>query len=149
MSKTNSRLHRRIFNVCEILDYSTLFIQLQAAPCVGHQILPKRSLHLEIPIWRDPSFSEFLKGGILYFGIPIWRDHTFQKFWKTHLFRRLLAIFLSCFLPFHGQFVCEMPLLQKKRLIWPSLAVRAPIVNFRHIWGVTTSCNVNRQRKNT
>ena len=37
-----------------------------------------------------------------------------RRGWKKHLFWRVFLGFLSCFLPFHRQFVCEMPLLQKK-----------------------------------
>ena len=37
-----------------------------------------------------------------------------RRGWKKHLFWRVFLGFLSCFLLFHRQFVCEMPLLQKK-----------------------------------
>ena len=37
-----------------------------------------------------------------------------RRGWKNHLFWRVFASFLSCFLLFHGPFVCRMPFLQKK-----------------------------------
>ena len=69
-------------------------------------------LHLGIPIWRGPSIWEFLFGGSLISGILK----------KNTLFLRFLAGFFYCSLLFHQQFVCEMPLLQKKivHLTFPS-----------------------------
>ena len=61
-------------------------------------------LHLDFCFCLDPSIWEFLFGGI-----PHFRNSE-----KPTFFLKVFGWFFYCFLLFHQQFVCEMPLLQKK-----------------------------------
>ena len=105
---TNSKLHRRILMFAAYVKYWTIY----------HFSHSCKQRHLLAICLSDPSFSYFRFGGIPPFCNSYLEGSLISEIVKTPHFLQDFGCFLSCFLPFHGQFVCEMPLLQKKLVHW-------------------------------